>query len=472
MTGERARVWRASLSLAIASSTIGAPTAIAQSSDWAAVERMANDVMRATKTPGLQVAVVRGDSIVYVGAFGLANVETRAPMTPDLLAQVGSLTKPFTAALVLTVAHQRRTLDLQAPISRVVAGLRARFGVLTASQLLSQTAGLGDREGSYGTVDEAALLRAARELPDSVALLPPGTSFSYSNVGFALAGLAAQEASKQPYADLIRDRLLRPLGMSKATMRPLEALTFARAQGHKVAGDSVVIVRPIADDTRIWPAGYLYTNAPEAARFVIALLNGGRLGGRQVLPAGVTDSMLATHVRLPGMPNATRYAYGMFLDTLRGHESAWHPGSMPGYSTLVRMIPAQRVGVVLIANRDEVRLDRIAEAALENALRASGVPFSVVTSSPRLPPAARGVRLAAYVGTYSNRFSFELVLNDGGLVLRRFGVQLPITPLGNDMFAVQAPGAPNAERFMIVPATATRPAYAQMFLWTFPRRSR
>jgi CubicO group peptidase (beta-lactamase class C family) len=459
--------------IAAALAILPAP-ASAQSAQWEVLERATADVMRATRTPGVQVVVVRGDSVVYARGFGVADIETGAPMTPDLLAQVGSLTKPFTAALVLTVA-QRGTLSLRAPISRVVTGLRPKFGVLTVSQLLSQTAGLGDREGSYGTSDEGALLRAARELPDSVAFLPPGLSFSYSNLGFALAGLAAQEATKQPFADLMRDRLLRPLGMTKATMRPLEAATYPRAQGHKLTakGDSVVIVRPIADDTRIWPAGYLYTSAREASRFLIALMNQGRVGGQQAVAAGVADSMLATHVALPGMPNATRYGYGMFLDTLRGHESAWHPGSMPGFSTLVRMIPAQRVGVVAIANRDEVRMDRVAEAALEDALRPLGVPFSAPTPvAARLPQPATGVKLADYVGTYTNRFPFELRLEGGGLVLRRFGAELPVVPLGRDTFAVQAPGASTVDRFVVIPAKGARPAYGQMFLWTFPRTAR
>ena len=445
--------------------------AVAQSPRWQVLERAAADVMQSTKTPGLQIAVVSGDSIVLVRGFGVADVETGAAMTPDLLAQVGSLTKPFTAALVLSLASDGK-LELGAPISRYAAGLNPAIGRLTPSQLLSQTAGLGDREGNYGTVDEAALLRAAKELPDSIAFLPPGLSFSYSNIGFALAGLAAQEAARQSFADLMQQRLLRPLGMAKATFRPLEAMTYPRAQGHKLTpkGDSVIVVRPTADDTRIWPAGYLYTNAREAARFAIAMLNGGQVDGRQVLAAGVADSMTATHVGLPGMANGTRYGYGMFLDSLRGYESAWHPGSMPGFSTLMRMIPSQRVGVVVIANRDEVRLDRVAEAALEDVLRSRGVRFEAQTPvAATLPAPAAGVRLADYVGTYSNRFSLELKLENGSLVLHRFGARLPVVPLGGNLFATQAAGSRAVDRFMVVPATESRRAYAQMFLWTFPR---
>ena len=443
-----------------------------QGSSWETLERATSEIMRVSKTPGVQIAVVRNDSVIYSRGFGVADVETGVPMTPDLLAQVGSLTKSFTAVLVLTVANQR-SVDLRAPIARYVAGLRPRIGALTLSQLLSQSAGLGDREGNYGPSDEGALLAAARELGDSIAFLPPGLSFSYSNLGFALAGLAAQEATHEPFGDLVRDRVLHPLGMTRSTMRPTEAAKFPRAQGHKLSpnSDSVVVVRPVADDTRIWPAGYLYSSANEAAHFVIAMLARGRIEGRQAIPAAVVDSMIRAHVRLPGMPNDTRYGYGMFLDTLRGYESAWHPGSMPGFSTLVRLIPAKRVGVVIIANRDEVRLDRIAEAALEDAMKSLGAPFVAATAiAARLPESVPGVKLDEYVGTYSNRFSFTLTLESGGLKLERFGAKLPVVPLGHNMFATQSPGAPTVERFSVVPASGDRPAYAQMFLWTFPRR--
>src|SRR5689334_8972138 len=221
--------------LVVAALLLAATTRLqSQQPTWEALERTTADLMRSTKTPGVQIAVVRGDSIVYVRGFGVANIETGEPMTPDLLAQVGSLTKPFTAALVLSLAQQR-TVDLNTPVGRYIAGLRERIASLTLARLLSQTAGLGDREGNYGTSDETKLLWGARDLGDSLLLVPAGLSFSYSNLGFALAGVAAQSASRQPFGDLIRDALLRRLGMMTSTMRPLEAATYPRAQGHKLA---------------------------------------------------------------------------------------------------------------------------------------------------------------------------------------------------------------------------------------------
>jgi hypothetical protein len=82
------------------------------------------------------------------------------------------------------------------------------------------------------------------------------------------------------------------------------------------------------------------------------------------------------------------------------------------------------------------------------------------------------VKLEDYAGTYQNRFVFELVPRNGGLILKRFGTELPVVPLGDNMFAVQPPGSPTVERFKVVPARGATPAYAQMFLWTFPRTAR
>jgi hypothetical protein len=103
-------------------------------------------------------------------------------------------------------------------------------------------------------------------------------------------------------------------------------------------------------------------------------------------------------------------------------------------------------------------------------MRSLGAPFvAAAPMAARLPAPARGVKLEDYAGTYQNRFVFELVLRDGGLILKRFGAELPVVPLGDNVFAVQAPGSSAVERFTVVPARGGTRAYAQMFLWTFPR---
>lgn len=131
-------------------------------------------------------------------------------------------------------------------------------------------------------------------------MLPPGRAFSSSTSGFALAGLAIQEVGKKPCAGVMRTRVLAPLGMRRTTFRPTEAMTWPRAVGHRKTKDGKFdVVRPLANDARLGPAGTLYSSANEMARLAMALMNNGKVAGRQALPAGVAASMRTAAAQIP-----------------------------------------------------------------------------------------------------------------------------------------------------------------------------
>jgi CubicO group peptidase (beta-lactamase class C family) len=428
-------------------------------------------LIRARGAPGVTIVLVRGDSVALAWATGVASLETKQPMTPDLITQVGSVTKPFTAALVLGLAGEG-AVRLGAPIANIVEGLTPGVARLTLAQLLSQTSGLRDVPGGDGAHDERALLDASRALRDSDVVVPPGAAFSYTNAGLSLAGVAAQQAARVPFAQLMRDRLLVPLGMSSSTMRVSEATTHPFADGHERGSDGTMrVVRPIENNVAIWPAGYLHTSARELSRFVIAMLNQGRVGARQAIPAAVVDSMLVPHVEIPSMPRSLRYGYGMMLDDFDGHPSAWHAGSTRGHSALIRMLPTRGLGVIVLANV-EARLDAIADAALTDALAAG---------DPR-PGAGRAIRrgrtwrpattdeIKAVEGHYDNRLTVHLRLRADTLRLIGLGPERTATPIGvaNDgrlWLAVRAPNATTADTVIASPR-----GYLSVFLWTLPRR--
>jgi CubicO group peptidase (beta-lactamase class C family) len=445
-----------------------------QDARFASTRRVVDSVLRATATPGISVVVVRDDSILFARGFGLANIETRAPMTLDLLTQVGSVTKPITAALVLSLVADGM-LQLNAPVSAVVSGLAPRVGRLTASQLLSQTSGLRDIAGGVGAQDESAMLTAATAIRDGDIALPVGVAFSYSNAGLSLAGVAAQEATRTPFADLLRDRLLVPLGMRTSTMRPLEALTYPFADGHERGTNGAIrVVRPIENNVGIWPAGYLHTSARELSRFVIALLNGGRVDGKQAIPASVVDSMFTSHVEIPSMMRGLRYGYGLMLDVLNGVPSAWHAGTTRGHAALIRMIPRHRLGVVVLANT-EIRLDVVAEAALAEALgdpSRTGAGTAIRRGRSWRPATADELRAAE--GHYENRLAIDLRLRADTLRLTGLGPErtasaIGVAPDGRLWLAVRLPGAATADTVVAVLPTATTPGFASVFLWALPR---
>src|SRR5690349_9648231 len=148
--------------------------------DLTPLERTALEELAATGTPGAAVAVVSGDRVVFSKGLGVANVETGAPVTPETVFHIGSLTKVMTATAVVAEAEGGR-LRLGAPVGDVVPGLAPRISKLTLEQLLAQTSGLREIPGGDGLHGEEALGVFVRSLKDDDLLVEPGKVFSYSN---------------------------------------------------------------------------------------------------------------------------------------------------------------------------------------------------------------------------------------------------------------------------------------------------
>ena len=409
--------------------------------------------------PGTAIAVVRGERVTYLRGFGSASIETGAPVAPDTLFQIGSATKMLTAAAVMS-AHLAKALDVDAPVSRYVSGLTACVGAPTVRQLLSHTGGLMDEPDEFGPQGEEGLAAHPRTWTAEYCLLPPGRAFSYSNSGFALAGLALQEAEQKPFADVVKARVLEPLGMTRTTFRPTEAMTWPLAIGHRrdQAG-AFSAVRPLPNDARLWPAGTVYSSAQEMARLVVALLNDGRVEGKQALPAGLVATLRTPVAAIP--TTGERYGLGQFLT----ERTFGHGGTMTGYTAQVTIDHTAGVGVVVLGNGDNASLTPI----VQKLLSAAGVAPAV---APVAPAAAGGVlsSLDAYVGTYRNprRFAVEVVRSGDGLVLRRFGRDFPLRRSGADTFVTDLPRG-GTETIAFGRGSGGRSDYVQMNVWALAR---
>ena len=236
--------------------------------------------------------LVRGDQIIYTKGFGISNVETGAPVTPDMLFRVGSVTKMFTAAVLVSLSEEGK-IALDAPVGDFVGGLDVRLSRLTAHQLLSHSAGLIDFAHICCAQDESALATEIHLAKDAdYFFTEPGRIFSYSNPSYHIVGYLIQELTGKSYADAMNERLFRPLGMTHTTYRPTTAMTFPLAQGHDAVGAArPTIVRPFVNNVGDWPSGYAYTNVTDLARFAIAFMNYGRIDGRQVLSSSLIAAL-------------------------------------------------------------------------------------------------------------------------------------------------------------------------------------
>jgi len=168
-----------------------------QKPDFSQVEKTVLEELKETNTPGATVAIVSGERVIYTKAFGTSNVETGAPMTPDMLFRIGSTTKMFTATALVTLAEEGK-LKLDEAIGKHVDGLNPKIAGLTAHQLLTHTSGIIDEAPMYGDHDDSAMGRTIRSWKDDQLFTEPGKIISYSNPGYWLAGFIVETISGRP----------------------------------------------------------------------------------------------------------------------------------------------------------------------------------------------------------------------------------------------------------------------------------
>jgi CubicO group peptidase (beta-lactamase class C family) len=381
--------------------------------DFAQLETTALAEMRATNTPGAAIGIVKGGRLIWKKGLGLANVETNQPVDADMLFRLGSTTKMFTAAAVVTLAEQQK-LKLNEPIGNHITSLHPAIAALTPHQLLTHTAGLTDESIMSGRHDDDALAAYARTMDQTWLFTDPGNIHSYANPGYWLAGLTCEAIENKPYADVMADRLFQPLGMSHTTMRPTLAMTWPLALGHEVKDGQPSIVRPQADNAATWPAGQMYSSIPDLARFVTAFMDSGRVDGRQVLSATLIEKLTSPHVPRPGSDE--HYGFGLAVGQDRGVTIWQHGGSRAGYGSTIQMAPDQKTGLIILTNRSGSSLPKTTATALNMLLPFETAPSAQKTNRQSLTEN----QIAELAGRYTNnRQTIELAIDNGQLIIRR-----------------------------------------------------
>jgi CubicO group peptidase (beta-lactamase class C family) len=416
----------------------------AQSSpSWSTrLDSVARAAIAGAGTPGATIAVVVDGRVAYLQGYGLANVETGQPMTSQMLLRVGSVSKMFTGAL-LAELEERGALDMQRPIARYVPSLQGkRVGAVTTHQLMTHNAGWLDNAVAYGRMGEGALGEVMREVGDTLFFTEPGRTFSYSNPSISMAGYVAEAATGKRFGTLLDSLMLRPLGMPRSTFRPLEALTWPIAMGHDPAGNGTsTVVRPMPENTAQWPAGFLFTSAPELARFAIMLMNGGQIDGRQILSRGAVRRLATGYVPLPGrgVMDSLTYGYGLMVGSIRLNgrsEPVWtHGGSINGYNAELLMLPERKAAVMVLVNGAPQAIAPIMSAAWQGVI---GAPWpQPATATVR---AATAAEKSALVGRYAMAANvLELVDVDGQLMLRQNGQSVPVQMESSTAFTARLP---------------------------------
>jgi CubicO group peptidase (beta-lactamase class C family) len=318
----------------------------------------------------------------------------------------------MTAAALVGLSVEGK-IDLNQNIGKYVNGLTPMLSGVTANQLLSHTAGIHDEAPMQGPHDDAALGAGIRAWTDAWFFTAPGKIISYANPGYWVAGYLVEVLTGKPYADAMDQRVFGPLGMRRTTLRPTLAMTYPLAQGHEVVAGKAHIIRPAADNASGWPAGSIFSNTADLSRFVIAFLNEGRLDGKQVLDPQTIALMSTPHAAIPGGSQA--YGYGLDIGEWRGVHVVQHAGSRAGYGSDIRMIPAERVAVIVQTNKSGATLPQTTARALEML-----VSLGPAESTERSAHALTAEDLTRNAGTFRNGAeTIEIVARENQLYMKR-----------------------------------------------------
>jgi CubicO group peptidase (beta-lactamase class C family) len=338
-------------------------TAVAQKAPLRGFDAYVERALRDWGVPGMAIAVVKNDSVVFAKGYGVRELGTTASVDARTIFGIASTTKAFTAAALGMLVDSAK-LAWDDPVTKHLPWFQLSDPYvtreLTVRDLLSHRSGLprGDRLWYASGFDRTDVLRRVRYLRPRWSFR---ATYGYQNVMFMAAGEVAAAASGVAWSDFLQRRIFAPLGM----MRTSTSITTFGGDGnvampHDVIDDTVRMI-PWRNMDNLGPAGSLNSSALDIAQWIRLQLGSGVYRGQRLLSDSVMDEMHTPQMVIR-MSKQTRemftdthfmaYGLGWSLRDYHGRKVVGHGGAIDGMRTEIGMVPEERLGVVVLANLD------------------------------------------------------------------------------------------------------------------------
>lgn len=303
--------------------------------------------------PGAAVIVTDDGKTVYMAGQGLANVEAKTPITPDTIFRIGSITKQFSAAILLQLVAEGK-VSLDDKLSKFMPDFPKPGADATIAQLLNHTVGVQSYTNIPGWMIEAKTNRAysteqmLAEFKDLPAPSKPGEKFAYNNSGYVLVGAVIEKITGKPWHVNVDERIANPLGLTTIRYGEYEADTPNMAHGYTEREGKVTEAQKIHMSVP-HAAGALIGSVEDLAKWNAALHHG------KVIPAELYAKMIAPTTLPDG--STENYGYGIAPRELRSRKAVGHGGGIFGFSTDSIYVPKDDVFVAVFANSDDPKTD-------------------------------------------------------------------------------------------------------------------
>ena len=334
------------------------------------LERRVREAQSLWHAPAVSAGIVRDGALVWSTHVGSARLDPVATPTDDTQYMIGSITKTFTAVLIMALRDAGR-LSLDDRLETYLP--QTRHGAVTIRSMLAHASGL-QREPVgriWESLDAPDQERLIRELEDAEQVLPVHFAFHYSNLAFALLGQIVEQLEGRPWRDVVTDRILAPLEMKNTALAPDDA---ARALGYQVHPHTgVATLEPVFELKATAPLGGLWSTVADMCRYAAFVAD----PVEEILSPDTMDEMCRP-VIMTDVEGWSR-AYGLGYDMQRTGERVLvgHGGGMPGFLSGLRVRRQDRVGAVAFAN---------STAGAENTVLAGQLVNAVLDAEPSLAP--------------------------------------------------------------------------------------
>ena len=376
--------------------------------------------------PGAAVIVVEDGKVVYSAGRGFADIATRRKIEPTTVFRLGSLTKQFTAAVILQLQAEGK-LSLSDPVSKFLPDYPRPGAAATVAQLLNHTSGIKNftavpslmmsgRRAKPITTGE--LIDVFKNQPSDFA---PGTGWRYDNSGYVLLGAIIERITGRPWYAAVNARLARPLHLATIRYGVEESKMPKMAVGYSLDGTTILPARPL-NMSNPHAAGALIGSVADFARWNEALHKGRVLGAAQY-------AQMITPTKLPD-GTVVPYGFGMGLGTLRGRKTLLHSGDTAGFSTSTIYLPDRDLFVGVFANSDHPPVPPMV-ARMVIAAMALGQPFPEFRKTP-----LEVSEIEPFLGVYALKDGERrFFMKDGRLFTRRSGgAEEEVFAAGSDRF--------------------------------------
>jgi len=409
--------------------------------------------MRSFDAPGVAIGIVKNDSLIYSKGFGVCKLGTNQAVDENTLFAIGSISKS-TVAVALGMLVDEGKLKWDDRVTQYLPDFQLFDPWVTCEitirDLLTHRSGLISESGGtiwYGSdYDRAEVVQRLR-------YLKPVTSFrykyAYQNVMYLVAGEIIPAVTGQTWDDFVKERIFRPLGMctTNTHLNDLDNFTNVSIPHAMLNGRQQPISYRNYDN--VGPACSVNSTAVEMAQYVRLLLNGGVYKGQRLYSEAVACELFNPQMIVPirdygpGLelmkPNFFAYGFGWFLKDYRGRKLVFHTGGLDGIRAMVMMIPAEKLGIIVLSNQEDSRFYNVLTYYLLD-MYLTGKPYDWAAAylkdretalqhaaenerkiqAARIPGTKPSLELSRYIGKYNDRMCGEIIvgLEAGHLVLK------------------------------------------------------